>query len=189
MCVHKYPNATMILTSESLKSFAFLVGSRRFSEISQGNGCTHFWQTREDQQGAHGATMICKESGKIDSVHIVPTMIWQNLATKGANLESGVASSLDNTVVIVMREKGCVVSSGHGARHRGRHKCIIGGNRKFIDLAEKPGVFALYISTIHFENSGNMSGPWSLKDRTCMTRRYRVMTFGCPSFAKLSVER
>jgi hypothetical protein len=116
-------------------------------------------------------------------------MIWQNLATMGANLESGVASSLDNAVVIVMREKGCIVSSGHGARHRGRHKCIIGGNRKFIDLAEKPGVFALYISTIHFENSGNMSGPWSLKDRTCMTRRYRVMTFGCPSFAKLSVER
>ena len=50
-------------------------------------------------------------------------MIWQNLATMGANLDSGVASSLNDAVVIVMREKGCVVSSGHGARHRGRHTC------------------------------------------------------------------
>jgi hypothetical protein len=113
----------MILTLESLKSLAFLVCSRRFNEISQENGYTPFRQTREDQQGAHRATMICKESGKLYSVHIMPTMIWQNLATMGANLESGVASSLDNAVVIVIREKGCVISSGHGARHRGRHTC------------------------------------------------------------------
>ena len=86
---NEFPNVTEILTLESLKSLAFLIGSRRFSEISQGNGYTHFWQTREDQQGAHRATMICKESGN-------------------------------------------------------------GGNRKFLDLAEKPGVFSLYISTIHF---------------------------------------
>jgi hypothetical protein len=114
---NEFSNDTTILTLESLKSLTFLVGSRRFSEISQGNGYTHFWQTREDQQGAHRATMICKDSGKLYSVHIVPIMIWQNLATMGANLESGVVSSLDNDVVIVMREKGCDISSGHGAQH------------------------------------------------------------------------
>ena len=78
---NEFPDVTEILTLESLKSLAFLIGSRRFSEISQGNGYTHFWQTREDQQGAHRATMICKESGKLYSVHIVSAMIWQNLAT------------------------------------------------------------------------------------------------------------
>lgn len=30
---------------------------------------------------------------------------------------------------------------------------------------------------------------WILKDRTRTTRRYRVMTFGCPSFTKLSVDK
>jgi hypothetical protein len=66
---NEFSNDTTILTLESLKSLTFLVGSRRFSEISQGNVYTHFRQTREDQQGAHRATIICKESGKIYSVH------------------------------------------------------------------------------------------------------------------------
>jgi hypothetical protein len=55
MRVHKYPNDTKILTLESLKSLTFLVGSRRFSEISQGNGYTLFGR-----------------QGKINRVHMVP---------------------------------------------------------------------------------------------------------------------
>ena len=46
---HEFPTDTTILTLESLKSLTFLVGSRRFSEISQGNGYTHYRQTSEDQ--------------------------------------------------------------------------------------------------------------------------------------------
>ena len=60
---------------------------------------------------------------------------------------------------------------------------------KIIDVTEKPGMFTLYISmNTSFENGGICWDPWSLKDRTRMTRRSRGVNFGCPSFTKLSVD-